>query len=102
MKYKHLLIIFILVLGSQNAIARTEIAHQCDYALFDVARVMMAEKNVSKINKEINKATKSAKIRQYIRTKWIPKIKSGKDFTPNAYYMDIEKYIKECTKFATP
>ena len=102
MNYKYLIIIGAF-LGSVNfAHAETKIEHSCKDALFDVAYYMMSEKNINKINRAVNKATKYAKVRQYIRTKWIPKVKSDKTLTPNTYMIDAEKYTKECAKFATP
>ena len=102
MNYKHLIIIGAFLCSVNFAHAETKIEHSCKDALFDVAYYMMSEKNINKINRAVNKATKYAKIRQYIRTKWIPKVKSDKTLTPNTYMIDAEKYTKECAKFATP
>ena len=102
MNYKYLIIIGAFLCSVNFAHAETKIEHSCKDALFDVAYYMMSEKNINKINRAINKATKYAKIRQYIRTKWIPKVKSDKTLTPNTYMIDAEKYTKECAKFATP
>lgn len=102
MNYKYLIIIGALLCSVNFAHAETKIEHSCKDALFDVAYYMMSEKNINKINRAVNKATKYAKVRQYIRTKWIPKVKSDKTLTPNTYMIDAEKYTKECAKFATP
>ena len=102
MNYKYLIIIGAFLCSVNFAHAETKIEHSCKDALFDVAHYMMSEKNINKINRAVNKATKYAKIRQYIRTKWIPKVKSDKTLTPNTYMIDAEKYTKECAKFATP
>ena len=102
MNYKYLIIIGAFLCSVNFAHAETKIEHSCKDALFDVAYYMMSEKNINKINRAVNKATKYAKIRQYIRTKWIPKVKSDKTLTPNTYMIDAEKYTKECAKFATP
>ena len=102
MNYKYVIIIGAFLCSVNFAHAETKIEHSCKDALFDVAHYMMSEKNINKINRAVNKATKYAKIRQYIRTKWIPKVKSDKTLTPNTYMIDAEKYTKECAKFATP
>ena len=102
MNYKYLIIIGAFLCSVNFAHAETKIEHSCKDALFDVAYYMMSEKNINKINRAVNKATKYAKVRQYIRTKWIPKVKSDKTLTPNTYMIDAEKYTKECAKFATP
>ena len=102
MNYKYVIIIGAFLCSANFAHAETKIEHSCKDALFDVAHYMMSEKNINKINRAVNKATKYAKIRQYIRTKWIPKVKSDKTLTPNTYMIDAEKYTKECAKFATP
>tara|TARA_B100001142_G_scaffold157807_1_gene158246 strand:+ start:176 stop:487 length:312 start_codon:yes stop_codon:yes gene_type:complete len=102
MNYKYVIIIGAFLCSVNFAHAETKIEHSCKDALFDVAYYMMSEKNINKINRAVNKATKYAKIRQYIRTKWIPKVKSDKTLTPNTYMIDAEKYTKECAKFATP
>ena len=102
MNYKYLIIIGAFLCSANFANAETKIEHSCKDALFDIAHYMMSEKNVTKINRAVNKATKYAKIRQYIRTKWIPRVKSDKTLTPNTYMIDAEKYTKECVNFATP
>ena len=102
MNYKYVIIIGAFLCSVNFAHAETKIEHSCKDALFDVAYYMMSEKNINKINRAVNKATKYAKVRQYIRTKWIPKVKSDKTLTPNTYMIDAEKYTKECAKFATP
>jgi hypothetical protein len=102
MNYKYLIIIGVFLCSANFAHAETKIEHSCKDALFDIAHYMMSEKNVTKINRAVNKATKYAKIRQYIRTKWIPRVKSDKTLTPNTYMIDAEKYTKECANFATP
>ena len=102
MNYKYVIIIGAFLCSVNFAHAETKIEHSCKDALFDVAHYMMSEKNINKINRAVNKATKYAKVRQYIRTKWIPKVKSDKTLTPNTYMIDAEKYTKECAKFATP
>ena len=102
MNYKYVIIIGAFLCSVNFAHAETKIEHSCKDALFDVAYYMMSEKNINKINRAVNKATKYAKIRQYIRTKWIPKVKSDKTLPPNTYMIDAEKYTKECAKFATP
>ena len=102
MNYKYVIIIGAFLCSVNFAHAETKIEHSCKDALFDVAHYMMSEKNINKINRAVNKATKYAKIRQYIRTKWIPKVKSDKTLTPNTFMIDAEKYTKECAKFATP
>ena len=102
MNYKYLIIIGAFLCSANFAHAETKIEHSCKDALFDIAHYMMSEKNVTKINRAVNKATKYAKIRQYIRTKWIPRVKSDKTLTPNTYMIDVEKYTKECANFATP
>ena len=102
MNYKYVIIIGAFLCSVNFAHAETKIEHSCKDALFDVAHYMMSEKNINKINRAVNKATKYAKIRQYIRTKWIPKVRSDKTLTPNTYMIDAEKYTKECAKFATP
>ena len=75
MRFKNILITGVFLLSSHNAIAETKIEHQCKDALFEIAHYMMSEKNTTKINRAINKATKNSKIRQYLRTKWIPKVR---------------------------
>ena len=102
MNYKYLIITSAFLCSVNFAHAETKIEHSCKDALFDIAHYMMSEKNVTKINRAVNKATKYAKIRQYIRTKWIPRVKSDKTLTPNTYMIDAEKYTKECANFATP
>ena len=102
MNYKYLIIIGAFLCSANFAHAETKIEHSCKDALFDIAHYMMSEKNVTKINRAVNKATKYAKIRQYIRTKWIPRVKRDKTLTPNTYMIDAEKYTKECANFATP
>ena len=102
MNYKYVIIIGAFLCSVNFAHAETKIEHSCKDALFDVAYYMMSEKNINKINRAVNKATKYAKVRQYIRTKWIPKVKSDKTLTPNTFMIDAEKYTKECAKFATP
>ena len=102
MSYKHLFVVGALMCSTNFSLAETKIEHQCTDALFDVARVLMAEKSTLKINQAIIKSTKYAKVRQYIRTKWIPTIKSNPDFTPNSFVIDAYTYIKECAQFATP
>ena len=102
MNYKYVIIIGAFLCSENFAHAETKIEHSCKDALFDIAHYMMSEKNVIKINRAVNKATKYAKIRQYIRTKWIPRVKSDKTLTPNTYMIDAEKYTKECANFATP
>ena len=102
MYYKYLILIGAFLCSANFAHAETKIEHSCKDALFDIAHYMMSEKNVTKINRAVNKATKYAKIRQYIRTKWIPRVKSDKTLTPNTYMIDAEKYTKECANFATP
>ena len=101
MNYKYLIIIGAFLCSANFAHAETKIEHSCKDALFDIAHYMMSEKNVTKINRAVNKATKYSKIRQYIRTKWIPRVRSDKTLTPNTYMIDAEKYTKECAKFAT-
>ena len=102
MNYKYVIIIGAFLCSANFVHAETKIEHSCKDALFDIAHYMMSEKNVTKINRAVNKATKYAKIRQYIRTKWIPRVKSDKTLTPNTYMIDAEKYTKECANFATP
>ena len=102
MNYKYVIIIGAFLCSANFAHAETKIEHSCKDALFDIAHYMMSEKNVTKINRAVNKATKYAKIRQYIRTKWIPRVKSDKTLTPNTYMIDAEKYTKECANFSTP
>tara|TARA_B100000035_G_scaffold309698_1_gene316291 strand:- start:4093 stop:4404 length:312 start_codon:yes stop_codon:yes gene_type:complete len=102
MNCKYLIIIGAFLCSANFAHAETKIEHSCKDALFDIAHYMMSETNVTKINRAVNKATKYSKIRQYIRTKWIPRVRSDKTLTPNTYMIDAEKYTKECANFATP
>ena len=102
MNYKYVIVMATFLCVTNYASAETKIEHSCKDALFDVAYYMMSEKNITKINRAINKATKYSKIRQYLRTKWIKKVRGDKNLTPNTYMIDAEKYTKACAEFATP
>tara|TARA_B110000503_G_scaffold33779_2_gene54923 strand:- start:988 stop:1296 length:309 start_codon:yes stop_codon:yes gene_type:complete len=101
MCYKFILTLLAAAFIVQGAAAETKVEHQCTDALMDVTRALMAPINSSDLNKIVNKSTNFIKVRSYINTKWIPKLKDDKSFTVNTFVIDIQKYVQECASFAS-
>jgi|TARA_B110000977_G_scaffold2415_2_gene3263 hypothetical protein len=101
MNYKHVIALIVTVLVTQKALAETKIEHQCTDALSDVTRSLMTSSTNAALSEVVRNSTKYTKVREYIWSVWIPKLKKDKNFTVNTFTMDAKKYIQECASFAS-
>ena len=54
---------------------------------------------INKIYKLINKEYKGVKLRKFLKKIWLVEIRKNKEFTPNSFYVQREKYINQCTQY---
>ncbi len=98
LKYSCILLLF-SILFSASAYSETELEAVCAESMAGVSVLSNQEKNTFKIYKLINKEYKGVKLRKFLKKIWLVEIRKNKEFTPNSFYVQREKYINQCTQY---
>jgi len=101
MKNKIINYIFLLasISISTSVFSETKLEAICAESMAEVSGLYVESTNIVKIKQQINEKYKGIRLRKFLKNQWLSEMKKGKDFTPNSFYVQKDKYTKKCVQF---
>jgi len=84
---------------STSVFSETKLEAVCSQSMAEVSALHSTTPNIYKLKKQIYNKYKGLRLRDFLIKQWLPEIKNTKNFTPNSFYVQKDKYTSKCVKF---